>query len=200
MDASDRRGAAGLRDRGGARSVARTHQSSREVYPIMTATHSASTTVGTKAHQLDKSKISSSALGVLFGIWSLLTQAYAQGDTGPPGMQALGDAVLMLSIFPFIGVGLAFLFFKATGKAWMFFLAPFFFMGLVYIDPLGTPGTSSDSPGFFSAIGAWLYWTHIVAIAVAYRIFTLSKKTWVFFLAPIIGWIMQFICLVFIIP
>ena len=140
------------------------------------------------------------AIVVFLNIWLLCQPACAQGDTGPPGLQGLGDALILLTIYPFLGVGLSFLIFKATGKAWVFFLAPFFFVALTVIAPVDPTSTPPQSPAFFSLAGVWFYWTHIFAIAVMYAIFRKTKKSWLFLLAPIVGWIMQFLSLVFILP
>lgn len=75
-------------------------------------------------------------LVVLQIIWLLCQPAYAQGDTGPPGLEGLPEMLFLLTIYPFLGVGLSFLIFKATGKAWVFFLAPFFFARLSVISYL----------------------------------------------------------------
>ena len=137
---------------------------------------------------------------VLQIIWMLCQPAYAQGDTGPPGLEGLDDLFVLLTVYPFLGVGLSFLIFKATGKAWVFFLAPFFFAGLSFIGPIDLTDTPPEPPSFFILAGLWAYGTHLVAIAVVYSIFKRKKKSWVFFLAPIVGWIIQFMSLVFILP
>jgi hypothetical protein len=137
---------------------------------------------------------------VLQIIWLLCQPAYAQGDTGPPGLEGLDELLILLTVYPFLGVGLSFLIFKATGKAWVFFLAPFFFVGLSVVAPVDPTSTQPQSPAFFSLAGVWFYWTHIFAIAGVYAIFRKTKRSWVFFLAPIVGWIIQFISLLFILP
>lgn len=136
---------------------------------------------------------------VFLNIWLLCQPACAQGDTGPLGLQGLDELLILLTIYPFLGVGLSFLIFKATGKAWVFFFAPFFFVGLSVIAPVDPTSTPPQSPAFFSLAGLWFYWTHIFAIAIVYSIFNKVKKGWLFFLAPVVAWIIQFISLVFIV-
>lgn len=136
---------------------------------------------------------------VLQFVWLLCQTAYAQGDTGPPGLEGLDEALILLTIYPFLAVGLSFLIFKATGKAWVIFLAPFFHLTLSIIAQVDPTATQPQTPAFFSLAGAWFYWTHIVAIAVVYLVFTRTNKSWLFFLAPILGWTIQFISLVIIV-
>jgi len=127
---------------------------------------------------------------------ALCVHAYAAGETGPPGMQGLPAALLMISIYPFVGIALSFVLFKITGKALVFFLAPLFYTGLIYVTPIDPSSPDSGAPGFFSAAGAWLYWTHILAIAVTYRMYSKNRKVWLFWLSPLIGWVIQVVSLI----
>ena len=130
-------------------------------------------------------------LVVFFNVLLICKPAYAQGDTGPVGLQGVGDLRMQLTIYPCVAIGLSFLIFKITGKAWVFFLTPLIIMGLGSIAPIDPTSTSLDLPAFFSWAGAWFYWTHTLAIAIVYSIFNKTKKAWVFLLAPIIGWAIQ---------
>jgi len=73
----------------------------------------------------------SSRLAGLLSILMLWKLGYAAGATGPAGLQGLTEVLVQIVIYPFIGVALAFLVFKATNKAWVFFLIPFFYWGSV---------------------------------------------------------------------
>jgi hypothetical protein len=160
----------------------------------------ASATIGSEAVESYALKQFGAGIIVLQIVLLLCQPVYAQGDTGPPGLDGLDELLILLTIYPFLAVGLSFLIFKATGKAWVFFLAPFFFVGLsmiVLVDPAATP---PQSPALLSLAGLWFYWTHFFAIAIVYFFFRRTKKSWLFFLAPIVGWIIQFISLVFILP
>ena len=114
-------------------------------------------------------------------------------------MQGLLAAILMITIYPFVGIAFSFFLFKITGRALVFFLAPLFYTGLVYLTPIDSTSSASDAPEFFSAAGAWLYWTHILAIAVTYRMYSKNRKVWFFWLSPLIGWAIQIVSLLFLV-
>ena len=135
-------------------------------------------------------------LGLLMP-WSL---AYAAGATGPPGLKGLVELLLQISIYPFIGVALAFVVFNATKRAWVFFTIPFFYWGLSSLAPIVPAPTREDSPAVFIGVGAWLYLPLILATAIAYRIYGRKKKVWIFVLVPVLGWILQLVSLLFIVP
>jgi hypothetical protein len=113
-------------------------------------------------------------------------------------MDGLVEMFVVLTIFPFIAIGLSFLIFKATGKAWVFFLAPFIMAGLSVIALAELTSKSAPSPAEFIPFGAWIYGAHLFAVAIVYPFFKRTKKRWLFFLAPIVGWIIQFTSLLFI--
>ena len=136
---------------------------------------------------LSRSKSVGSTLVILLNVLSSFKPVYAQGDTGPLGMEGIDELLLHLTIYPLVGVGFSFLLFKATGKAWFFFLAPFFYWWLSTIAPF--------DPTFPAGLaGAWLYLTHILAFAIIYPIFIKTEKVWPFFFAPFIGWAIQLLC------
>ena len=116
----------------------------------------------------------------------------------PPGFQGLDDLLIFLIVYPYIGIGLTFLLFKATEKAIVFFLAPFVYVGLSIIAPVDPTAPSPQSPEFFSLAGLWFYWTHILAITLVYWVYSKRKQSWLFLMAPIVGWLAPFISLVFI--
>ena len=137
---------------------------------------------------------------VLLFVWLLCHPAYAQGDTGPPGLEGLDEMLVVLAIYPFLTIGLSFLVFKATGKAWVFFLAPFFMAGLSVFGSAELTPELAPSPAFFIKFGVWAYGAHMLAVAIVYAIFSRTKRSWLFFLAPIVAWMIQFISLLFILP
>ena len=128
----------------------------------------------------------------------LCKPAYAQGDTGPPGLDGVVEAFIVLAIYPFLTIGLSFLIYKATGKAWVFFLAPFFMVGLSVIGPIELTDRTAPSPVLLIQFGVWAFGAHLLAVAIVYSIFRRTKRSWLFFLAPIVGWLIQFISLFFI--
>ena len=138
-------------------------------------------------------------LAGLLGISMLWNLAYAAGETGPPGLKALREVLLQIAIYPFIGVALAFLVFKATNKAWVFVLIPFFYWGLSTLAPIVPAPTTEDSPVIFYSVVAWLYLPLILATAIGYWIYSRTKRVWIFILVPVLGWLLQFVGLVFII-
>lgn len=133
-------------------------------------------------------------------VWLLSQSAHAQGDTVPPGLEGLDEMFIVVAVFPFLAIGLSFLIFKVTGKAWVFFLAPFFMAGLAIFGPTGLTPELASPPGLFIKFGAWAYGAHLLAVAIVYYLFGRTKKLWLFLLAPIVGWIIQFISLLFILP
>jgi hypothetical protein len=137
----------------------------------------------------------SARLVILLGVFLLRMPAYAQGDTAGVSFPHLGELLMQLTIYPFIGVALSFLIFKATGKAWVFFFAPLFYFSLSTIAPIDPTFTPANSPNLFSLAGAWFYLTHVVGIAIVYPIYSETKNTRYFFFAPIVGWIIQGGCL-----
>ena len=158
----------------------------------------ASTTLVSETDNLYALKQSGAWLLILQFAWLLYPPAHAQGDTGPPGMDGLVEMFVVVAILPFLAIGLSFLIFKATGKAWVFFLAPFFMAGLSVIGLAELTSKSVPSPTEFIQFGAWVYGAHMLAVAIVYPIFRRTKKRWLFFLAPIVGWVIQFISLMFI--
>jgi hypothetical protein len=141
----------------------------------------------------------SSRLAGLLSILMLCKLAYAAGATGPAGFQGLNEVFLQITLYPFIGVALAFLVFKATNKAWAFFLIPFFYLGLSYLAPKFPAPTPEDLPELFASVVAWLYLPVILASAIGYGIYSRTKKAWIFLVVPVLGWILQFLSLIFII-
>lgn len=137
---------------------------------------------------------------VLVSVFVLLLwrSANAQGETGPPGLEGLDEMIVVLAVFPFIAIGLSFFIFRITGKAWAYFLAPFFMAGLAAIGPAEITPDSAHSPDFFIKFAIWAYGAHLLAVAIIYYIFRWTKRSWLFFLAPIVGWIIQFVSLLFI--
>ena len=140
-----------------------------------------------------------SGLALAVALMLYWTQSWAQGETGPPGMQHLPAALLMITLFPFIGIALSFPFFRITGSALVFFLAPIFHAGLFFLTPRIIPGAPSDPPGLFSAAGAWLYWAHVPGIAGAYALYARRRKAWFFWLSPLVGWLLQIVILLVLI-
>ena len=140
-------------------------------------------------------------LAVLLGISLLWNLAYAAGATGPPGLKSLAQVLLQISIYPFIGVALAFLVFKATKKVWVFVLIPFFYCGLSTLAPIvpAPAPTPEESQALYYSVVAWLYLPLILATAIGYWIHSRTKRVWIFVLVPVLGWLLQFVGLVFII-
>lgn len=128
---------------------------------------------------------------VLTGLSLCCLSAYSQGDTIGVDLRGIGVLLMQITIYPVIGVFLAYLMFNISGKAWVFFLAPVIYWGLSIFAPIDPTFTPEDSPPVFSAAGAWFYWTHVVAIAIVFHWFRRKKKAWLFFLAPVIGWCIQ---------
>lgn len=159
----------------------------------------ASATVVSESHKPYSPNRPCAAVIALQIIPLLWQTALAQGDTGPPGLQGLDELLILLIVYPFLGLGLTYLLFKASGKAWVFFLAPLFYVGLSIIAPVDPTATQPQTPAFFSLAGVWFYWTHIVAVAVVYLAFARTNKSWLFLLAPMLGWTIQIISLVFIV-
>ena len=141
----------------------------------------------------------SSRLAGLLSILMLWKPAYAAGETPPAGLHGLTEVLLQIAIYPFIGVALAFLVFKATNKAWAFVLIPFFYWGLSSLAPIVPAPTPEDSPALFSSVDTWLYLPHILATAIGYSIYSRTKKVWIFVAVPVLGWILQFVSLMFIV-
>jgi len=133
-------------------------------------------------------------------VWLLDQSAHAQGDTVPPGLEGLDEMFIVVAAFPVLAIGLSFLIFKVTGKAWVFFLAPFFMAGLTTFGPTELTPELASPPDLFIKFGVWAYGAHLLAVAIVYYFFSRTKKLWLFLLAPIVGWIIQFISLLFILP
>jgi len=142
----------------------------------------------------------SSRLAGLLGILMLSNLAFAAGATGPVGLKGLAEVLLQITIYPFVGVALAFLFFKATNKAWTLFLIPFFYWGLSTLAPIVPPlePVPEDPPFLYISLIAWLYLPLILATVIGYRFYSRTKKVWVFVLIPVLGWFLQFVSFVFI--
>jgi len=143
----------------------------------------------------------SSRLAGLLGSLMLSNLAFAAQATGPVGLQGLPEVLLQITIYPFIGVALAFLVFKATNKAWVFLLIPLFYWGLSSLVPIVPPfeRTPEDSLVFYSSVVAWLYLPNILATAIGYMIYSRIKRIWIFVLVPVLGWALQFVSLVFLV-
>ena len=137
----------------------------------------------------------------MLGILVLSKLAFAAGETPPAGLQGLTEVLLQITIYPFIGVALAFLFYKATNKAWVFLLIPLFYLGLSYLTPIIPPmePAPEDPPFLYISVIAWLYLPLILATAIGYGIYSRTKGVWIFVLVPVLGWILQFVGLVFIV-
>lgn len=105
----------------------------------------------------------------------------------------------MLLLYPVLAVGLCYILFRALGQGWMLFLAPLFYRGLTLITAVD-PGDPSAAPGLFSIAGLWLYWTHLAGVAVFYPLVRRTRKSWLFLLAPLATWVMQFLILVIFEP
>lgn len=142
-----------------------------------------------------------SRLSGLLGILVLSKRAFAAGETGPVGLEGLVEILLQITIYPVIGVALAFLFFRATNKAWTFILIPLFYWGLSTLAPIipSLEPVPEDPPFLFIAFIAWLYLPLVLATAICFRIFSRTKKGWVFLLTPVLGWLLQFAGFVFLV-
>ena len=138
------------------------------------------------------------ALTALILAWSW-QPVLAQGDTGPPGLQALPHALVMLTVFPYAGLVLSYLLFRAFGRAWMFFLAPFFYVGISFLIPFDPSSAEEPAPPLFSAPGAWFYWPHFVGVAAAYFGYRKYGKAAFFFLAPVLAWAIQIVSLMILV-
>lgn len=140
----------------------------------------------------------------LAGLLSILTPwklAYAAGATGPPGLKGLVEVLIQITLYPYIGVALAFVVFNATRKAWAFVLIPFFYWGLSTLAPIIPPlePVPEDPPFLYISVIAWLYLPLILATVIGYRIYSRTKKVWIFVVVPVLGWILQFVSFVFIV-
>lgn len=127
----------------------------------------------------------------------LTRPAHAAGETG--GIGLTDEILIVLLLYPFIAMGFSYLLFRTIGKAWVFFLSPFFYMGLTMIASYDAADPSSP-PAIFSLLGAWLYWTHMLSIAIIFWVFRKLNRAWMFFLAPILNLVVQYLILVLLQP
>lgn len=140
----------------------------------------------------------------LAGLLSILMPwklAYAAGATGPPGLKGLVELLIQITLHPYISVALAFVVFNATRKAWAFVLIPFFYWGLSTLAPIIPPlePAPEDPPFLYISVIAWLYLPLILATVIGYRIYSRTKRVWIFVVVPVLGWILQFVSFVFIV-
>ena len=134
-------------------------------------------------------------LASLLGILMLSKQALAAGATGPAGLQGLTEVLLQITIYPYIGVVLAFLIYTVTKKLWVFMLIPFFYWGLSSFFPLVPRPALEESLVYDSLVMVWLYLPHIIATVLVYFIYFRLKRVWIFVWVPVVGWIVQLITL-----
>lgn len=111
-------------------------------------------------------------------------------------LSGAGSLLLQITLYPVLAVCFAYLIFNITGKASVFFLAPVFYWGLSYVAPIDPTFTPEDSPALLSWAGAWFYGTHLAAIGIVFYWFRKNARAWLFFLAPMVGWVIQIASLV----